>query len=73
MGTTSKRIKGALKEAEGKLTGDAVRETEGKIENAVGRAGAAIKAGVRKVKMKAAKAVVTTKVGRKAAAAKLMK
>jgi len=65
------KIKGKLKEAEGRLTGDKVRQTQGKVESAAGTVAGKVKRGVRKAK--AAKAVLSTRVGRKAAAAKVMK
>jgi uncharacterized protein YjbJ (UPF0337 family) len=58
----SNRIKGKLKEVEGKLTGDSLREAEGKVQKAAGKVGQAVKRGVRRAKARMSKA------GRKAAA-----
>lgn len=66
MGNIANRVKGKLKEIEGRVTGDKVRETEGAVQNGVGKVGSAVKRGVNKLKLKALK----TKAGRKAAAAK---
>jgi uncharacterized protein YjbJ (UPF0337 family) len=73
MGATSNKIKGKLKEIEGKVTGDPVRQAEGAVQSTAGKIAATVKAGARRVraKAKAAKAVVSTKVGRKAAAARV--
>jgi len=68
MGTTGTKIKGKLKEIEGRVTGDKLRRAEGTVQKSAGKVGAAIKANVRKAKLRAAK----TKSGRKAAAAKAM-
>ncbi|MEO8845054.1 MAG: CsbD family protein [Kofleriaceae bacterium] len=73
MGATSNKIKGKLKELEGKVTGDPVRRAEGKVQSTAGKVAATVKAGARRVKAKAkiAKAAVSTKVGRKAIAARI--
>lgn len=70
MGTTATKIKGKLKQAEGRVTGDKIRETQGKLEAAAGTVAGKVKRATRKAKT--AKAVLSTKAGRKAAAAKLM-
>ncbi|MGE0399482.1 MAG: hypothetical protein AB7T06_22400 [Kofleriaceae bacterium] len=79
MGSIGRTIKGKLKKAEGKITGDKVREGQGRVEEAAGKVGTKVKQGVAKAKMKArtAKAKLAgkaarTKAGRKAAAAKAM-
>jgi uncharacterized protein YjbJ (UPF0337 family) len=72
MGTTTTKIKGKLKKAEGRVTGDKVRSAQGRIQEGLGKVGAALERGVRKVKRVIARKAVTTKVGRKAAAAKAM-
>ena len=54
------------------MTNDKVREAQGSVEEAAGSVISRVKRGVRKAKAKIAKKVATTKVGRKAAAAKLM-
>ena len=72
MGAIANKIKGKLKKIEGRVTGDKVREAEGTVQETAGDVGSSINAGVRKVKAAVAKKVVTTKIGRKAAAAKLM-
>lgn len=66
MSAISRRIKGKAKELEGKMTGDKLREAQGAVENAAGRAASAAKSGMRNAKARALK----TKAGRKAAAAK---
>ena len=73
MGATSNKIKGKLKEIEGKVTGDPVRQAEGKVQSTAGKVVASVKAGARRVRAKAkiAKAAVSTKVGRKATAARV--
>jgi uncharacterized protein YjbJ (UPF0337 family) len=53
MGATSNKIKGKLKELEGKVTGDPVRRAEGKVQSAAGKVAATVKAGARRVKAKA--------------------
>jgi uncharacterized protein YjbJ (UPF0337 family) len=55
MAATSNRIKGKAKEIEGRMTGDRLREAEGSVQAAVGKATAAVKRGVRKAKAKFAK------------------
>lgn len=79
MGAIANKIKGKLKKAEGKLTGDKVREAQGSVQDAAGTVGMKVKAGVAKVKAKVTAAKVKlgakalkTKAGRKAAAAKIM-
>jgi uncharacterized protein YjbJ (UPF0337 family) len=72
MGATAMKIKGKLKEIEGKVTGDRVRQAEGKVEEVAGKIGASVRSGVRKAKLKVANMTAKTKVGRKAAAAKAM-
>jgi uncharacterized protein YjbJ (UPF0337 family) len=69
MGAIANKIKGKLKKAEGRVTGDKVREAQGSVQDAAGTVGMKVKAGV--AKAKAAKATLSTKVGRKAAAAKV--
>ena len=79
MGAIANKIKGKLKKAEGRLTGDKVREAQGSVQDTAGTVGmkawgAAAKA---KLKAKSVKARVgakmaKTKAGRKAAAAKAM-
>lgn len=78
MGAIKNKIAGKLKKAEGKLTGDKVREAQGSVQDAAGTVGMKVKAGVAKAKMKVAKIkakvgakAMKTKAGRKAAAAKL--
>jgi uncharacterized protein YjbJ (UPF0337 family) len=68
MGTTATKVKGKLKEIEGRVTGDKLRRLEGKVQKTVGKVGSAIKANIRKAKLRTAR----TKAGRKAAAAKAM-
>lgn len=72
MGAIANKIKGKLKKVEGKLTGDKLREAQGSVQDAAGTVGMKVKAGVAKAKAKLAGKAATTKVGRKAAAAKLM-
>lgn len=83
MGAIKNKIAGKLKKAEGKLTGDKLREAQGSVQDAAGTVGMKVKAGVAKAKMKAKAGVakakaklagkaMKTKAGRKAAAAKLM-
>lgn len=71
MSATANKIKGKLKKLEGRVTGDKVREAEGTVQEAAGDVGSTVKAGLRKAKAAVSKKVVTTKVGRKAAATKL--
>jgi hypothetical protein len=79
MGAIANKIKGKLKKAEGRLTGDKVREAQGSVQDGAGTVGMKVKGGIAKAKMKAksmkAKAAAKagrTKAGRKAAAAKAM-
>jgi uncharacterized protein YjbJ (UPF0337 family) len=72
MGSTTTKIKGKLKKAEGQVTGDKVRSAQGRVEEGLGKIGEAVRRGVRKVKGAVARKAATTKVGRKAAAAKAM-
>jgi uncharacterized protein YjbJ (UPF0337 family) len=67
MSAMTTRIKGKLKQVEGKLTGDKLREAQGAAENAAGKVASAAKSGMRKTKAR----VLRTKAGRKAAAAKM--
>jgi uncharacterized protein YjbJ (UPF0337 family) len=67
MNATTTKIKGKLKEIEGKMTGDKLREAQGAVEKAAGKVVSAVKSGVRKAKARA----MTTKAGRKTAAAKM--
>lgn len=78
MGAIANKIKGKLKKAEGRLTGDKVREAQGSVQDAAGTVGMKVKGGIAKAKAKgqAAKAklagkAMKTKAGRKAAAAKI--
>lgn len=73
MGAIGNKIKGTLKKVEGRVTGDKVREAQGKVQETAGSVGLKVKAGAAKVKAKAraAKKVLSTKAGRKAAAAKI--
>ena len=71
MSAIGNRIKGTLKEIEGKVTGDKVRMAEGKVQETAGKVVGAVKDGVRRVKAAVAKKAVTTKAGRKAMAAKI--
>ena len=66
MSATGNKIKGKLKEIEGKVTGDKLRQAEGSVQKAAGKVAAAVKNKVRSVKARAA----MSKPGRKAAAAK---
>ncbi|HEY1553215.1 MAG TPA: CsbD family protein [Kofleriaceae bacterium] len=66
MSATTRKIKGKLKELEGKVTGDKLREAQGRTEKTAGKIGTAVKSRVRRAKARALK----TKAGRKAAAAK---
>ncbi|HEY1550820.1 MAG TPA: CsbD family protein [Kofleriaceae bacterium] len=68
MSATGNKIKGKLKEIEGKVTGDKLRQAEGSVQKAAGKVAAAVKNKVRGVKARAA----MSKPGRKAAAAKAM-
>lgn len=77
MGAIGNKIKGKLKEVEGRVTGDKLREGEGRAQKAAGTVGMKVKEGVAKMKAKAkvAKAkvaakVMKTKAGRKAVAAR---
>jgi uncharacterized protein YjbJ (UPF0337 family) len=67
MSATTTKIKGKLKEMEGRMSGDKLREAQGKVQKFAGKVGAAVKSGVRKAKARSLK----TKAGRKAAAAKI--
>lgn len=67
MGSIGNTIKGKLKKVEGQVTGDKVREAQGKVQETAGKVGMKVKEGVAKLKAKALK----TKAGRKAAAAKI--
>jgi uncharacterized protein YjbJ (UPF0337 family) len=73
MGAIANKIKGKLKKVEGRVTGDKLREAQGKVQETAGDIGTKAKLGAAKVKAKAkaAKATLSTKVGRKAAAAKI--
>jgi uncharacterized protein YjbJ (UPF0337 family) len=66
MSPTANRIKGKLKEVEGRITGDKLREAEGRVQKAAGKAEEAMKRGARRVKAR----VTTSKAGRKASAAR---
>ena len=70
MGSTGNRIKGKLKEVEGRATGDKVREAEGRIQSTAGKVASKVKSSVRRAKMRVRGKAATTKTGRKAAAAK---
>jgi uncharacterized protein YjbJ (UPF0337 family) len=79
MGAIGNKIKGKLKKAEGKLTGDKLRETQGKAQDAAGTVGMKAKGAAAKAKLKAKSVkarvgakLAKTKAGRKAAAAKAM-
>ena len=72
MGATGNRIKGKLKEVEGRATGDKLREAEGRVQGAAGKVAAKVKAGVRRAKAAVDRKTASTKVGRKARAAKEM-
>ncbi len=74
MGSTAMKIKGTLKKIEGRVTGDKVREVQGKAQAGAGTVAGKVKRAVKRVSRKArtGKAVASTKAGRKAAAAKLM-
>jgi uncharacterized protein YjbJ (UPF0337 family) len=73
MGAVGNKIKGTLKKVEGRVTGDRLREAQGKVQETAGNVGLKVKATAAKVKAKAraAKKRVSTKPGRKAAAAKV--
>ena len=66
MSATGNKIKGKLKEIEGKVTGDKLRQAEGSVQKAAGKVVSTIKNKVRSVKARA----TMSKAGRKAAAAK---
>jgi uncharacterized protein YjbJ (UPF0337 family) len=79
MGAIKNKIAGKLKKAEGKLTGDKLREMHGSAQDKAGTVGMKARAGVAKAKAKIAKTkariagkAAKTKAGRKAAAAKAM-
>lgn len=72
MGTITRTIKGKLKKAEGRITGDKVREAQGAVEEKAGSIGTKVKAGVAKTRAKLGGKLAKTKAGRKAAAAKAM-
>jgi uncharacterized protein YjbJ (UPF0337 family) len=72
MSTIGTKVKGKLKKAEGRLTGDRVREAQGAVEDAAGTVGGKIESGIRRAKTAVARKAVTTKAGRKAIAAKVM-
>jgi hypothetical protein len=65
-------IIGKLKKIEGRVTGDKVREAQGKVEETAGSIGSKVKSGVRKAKAKIVAKAAKTKAGRKAMAAKAM-
>lgn len=73
MGAIANKIKGKLKKIEGRVTGDKLREAQGKVQETAGDIGTKAKLGAAKMKAKArgGKAVLSTKAGRKAAAAKV--
>jgi uncharacterized protein YjbJ (UPF0337 family) len=66
MSAIGNKIKGKLKEVEGKVTGDKLRQAEGSVQKAAGKVVATVKNKVRNIKARAA----MSKPGRKAAAAK---
>ncbi|HEX5062627.1 MAG TPA: hypothetical protein VFV99_24815 [Kofleriaceae bacterium] len=79
MGSITRTIKGKLKKAEGRMTGDKVREAQGAVEEKAGSFGTKVKGNVAKAKAKIAEAktkakikAAKTKAGRKAGAAKAM-
>ena len=61
MGATSDRIKGKAKQIEGKLTGDKVRATQGKAQEAKGDLEAAASRAVRRTKGRIDQAATRTK------------
>jgi uncharacterized protein YjbJ (UPF0337 family) len=68
MSAIGNKIKGKLKEVEGKVTGDKLRQAEGSVQKTAGKVVAAVKNKVRNVKAR----VSMSKPGRKARAAKAM-
>ena len=77
MGAIKDRIKGKLMKAEGKATGDRVRQAQGSVEEAKGKLKGAVRRGVAKAKIKAKGAQVKArmargKMKRKASAARRM-
>ena len=72
MGTITRTIKGKLKKAEGRITGDKVREAQGTVEEKAGSIGTRVKAKVAQAKAKIRTKAAKTKAGRKAGAAKAM-
>jgi uncharacterized protein YjbJ (UPF0337 family) len=72
MGTVTRTIKGKLKKAEGRVTGDKVREAQGNVEEKAGEIGTRVRAKVAETKARVRAKQAKSKAGRKASAAKAM-
>ena len=69
MGSMGNRIKGKLKEVEGRATGDKLREAEGKVQGTAGKVASKVKSGVRRARAAVDRKVASSKAGRRSTTA----